>query len=117
MQCAGDHLDTVASRLTQVEHLLLYNDDDVDNFSVLEVLESVTEVKNEYQNLQKDIKEVQQLQKEMAASLQTQMRSMRQTFLLLKKKIQSQASVSSSGSSTSSASSSSLPLRATPSRN
>lgn len=94
--------------------MLLYSDDEVDNFSVLEVLESVTEVKNEYQNLQKDIKEVQQLQKEMAASLQTQMRTMRQTFLLLKKKIESKASNSSSASS---ASSSSLPLRATPSRN
>lgn len=75
----------------------------------------MTEVKNEYQNLQKDIKEVQQLQKEMAASLQTQMRTMRQTFLLLKKKIESQATNSSS--STSSASSSSLPMRTTPSRN
>lgn len=88
VQCAGTHLDTVALRLTEVEKTLLFDDDVVDNVSVMEVLESVTEVKNEYQNLQKDIKEVQQLQKEMTASLQYELRTMRQTFKLLKKRIE-----------------------------
>lgn len=68
--------------------LLFDNDDEVDSLSVLEVLDSVTEVKNEYKNLQKDIKEVQQLQREMTASLQYQMRTMKQTFNLLKKRIE-----------------------------
>lgn len=82
-------MDTVQSRLTQVEKTLLFdNDDEVDSLSVLEVLDSVTEVKNEYKNLQKDIKEVQQLQREMTASLQYQMRTMKQTFNLLKKRIE-----------------------------
>lgn len=54
----------------------------------MEVLESVNEVKNEYQNLHKDIKEVQQLQKEMTASLQYQLRTMRQTFKILKKRLE-----------------------------
>lgn len=89
VQCAGHHLDTVQSRLTQVEKTLLFDNDEVDNLSVLEVLDSVTEVKNEYKNLQKDIKEVQQLQREMTASLQYQMRTMKQTFNLLKKRIES----------------------------
>lgn len=89
VQCAGSHLDLVQTRLTQVEKTLLFDDDVVDSVSVMEVLESVTEVKNEYRNLHKDIKEVQQLQKEMTASLQYQLRSMRQTFKVLKKRLES----------------------------
>lgn len=89
VQCAGSHLDLVQTRLTQVEKTLLFDDDVVDSVSVMEVLESVTEVKNEYKNLHKDIKEVQQLQKEMTASLQYQLRSMRQTFKVLKKRLES----------------------------
>lgn len=89
VQCAGSHLDLVQTRLTQVEKTLLFDDDVVDSVSVMEVLESVTEVKNEYKNLHKDIKEVQQLQKEMTASLQYQLRSMRQTFKILKKRLES----------------------------
>lgn len=77
--------------MTQVEKTLLFDEDEVDCVSVMEVLESVTEVKNEYQNLHKDIKEVQQLQKEMTASLQYQLQSMRQTFKLLKKRLEHRA--------------------------
>lgn len=88
VQCAGHHLDSVASRLTHVEKTLLFDDNWVDSIQVMEVLESVTEVKNEYQNLHKDIKEVQQLQKEMTASLQYQLRTMRQTFKILKKRLE-----------------------------
>lgn len=71
-----------------MEKTLQTGDDDVDSLSVMDLLESVTEVKNEYQNLQKDIKEVQQLQKEMASSLRYQMRTMSQTFKMLKKRIE-----------------------------
>lgn len=60
----------------------------MNSVSVMEVLDSVTEVKNEYVNLQKDIKEVQQLQREMTASLQYQMRTIKQTFRLLKKRLE-----------------------------
>lgn len=81
-------MNSVQSRLTQVEKTLLFDDDLVDSISVMEVLESVTEVKNEYKNLHKDIKEVQQLQREMTASLQYQLRTMRQTFKLLKERIE-----------------------------
>lgn len=64
----------------------------------MEVLESVTDVKREYQSLHADIKEVQQLQKEMTASLQFQLRTMHQTFKLLKKKIQESQSPASTPS-------------------
>lgn len=81
----------VASHLTQVEKTLLFHEDEVDSVSVMEVLESVTEVKNEYENLHKDIKEVQQLQKEMTVSLHNQLQSLRHTFRVLKKRLEQQS--------------------------
>jgi len=88
VQGAGKRLDTVAQRLSQVEQTFHTGDDEVDQLSVMDLLESVTEVKHEYENLQKDIKEVQQLQKEMAVSLRYQMRSMSQTFRVLKRRLE-----------------------------
>lgn len=64
------------------------SNEEVDNVVVMELLESMTEVKNEYQNLRKDIQEVQQLQKEMNHSLRYQMSVMTQKFRILKKKIE-----------------------------
>lgn len=77
--------------MVEVEKTLINGEgveSDVDNVVVMELLESVTEVKEEYQNLRKDIQEVQQLQKEMNNSLRNQMRMMTQTFAVLKKKIE-----------------------------
>lgn len=88
VQNAGCQLNTVASKLVEVEKNLGEGDGEVDNVVVMELLESMTEVKNEYQNLRKDIKEVQKLQKEMNTSLRQQMRVMTQTFAILKKKIE-----------------------------
>ncbi|XP_053659209.1 uncharacterized protein LOC128708274 [Anopheles marshallii] len=87
---AGVQLDTLALKLTDVERNLDENElESLENESVMELLESVTEVKNEYQNLRKDLQEVQQLQKEMTNSLRYQLRNMTQTFRGLKKKIES----------------------------
>lgn len=61
---------------------------EINEFSVMELLESMTEVKNEYHNLRKDLQEVQQLQKEMSNSLRYQMKVMQQTCNILKKRIQ-----------------------------
>lgn len=89
VECAGTHLSSVTNKLNQVENLISSGtSDECAEFSVLELLESMTEVNNEYQNLRKDIKEVQQLQKEMTNSLRFQMRTMSQTFQLLKKRIE-----------------------------
>lgn len=60
---------------------------DVDEVSVYQLLESVTEVTTEYKNLRKDLKEVQKLQKEMTATLIFQRQSMMQTFRILKQRI------------------------------
>ncbi|EAA09298.4 AGAP004293-PA [Anopheles gambiae str. PEST] len=87
---AGVQLDSLAVKLTDVERNLDENElESIENESVMELLESVTEVKNEYQNLRKDLQEVQQLQKEMTNSLRYQLRNMTQTFRGLKKKIES----------------------------
>lgn len=80
-------MDTVASKLSEVENIISAGED-FDDISVIQLLESMTEVKNEYQNLRKDIKEVQQLQKEMTNSLIFQRKAMVNTFCLLKKKLQ-----------------------------
>lgn len=56
--------------------------------SVLELLESVSDVTTEYQNLEKDLKEVQILQREMNQNLRYQMQVMTQTFRILKKRIE-----------------------------
>uniref|UniRef100_A0A1Q3FVN3 Ska2 N-terminal domain-containing protein n=1 Tax=Culex tarsalis TaxID=7177 RepID=A0A1Q3FVN3_CULTA len=87
---AGTQLDSLALKITDVEKNIEENDmDGLETGSVLELLESVTEVKNEYQNLRKDLQEVQQLQKEMTFSLRYQLQTMTQTFHILKKKIES----------------------------
>jgi len=61
----------------------------MDEMEVMELLESMTEVKNEYQNLRKDIQEVQQLQRDVSTSIRFQMSNMQQTFQMLKKRIAS----------------------------
>ncbi|XP_055389150.1 uncharacterized protein LOC129618437 isoform X3 [Condylostylus longicornis] len=74
VQQAGSQLNTVADKLVQVERNLAENSENgelIDDVRVLELLESMAEVKNDYQNLRKDIKEVQQLQKEMTNSIRS----------------------------------------------
>ncbi|KXJ73778.1 uncharacterized protein LOC109404512 [Aedes albopictus] len=85
---AGTQLDSLALKITDVEKNLDDNDMEGLETGMMELLESVTEVKNEYQNLRKDLQEVQQLQKEMTCSLRYQLRTMTQTFHVLKKKIE-----------------------------
>ncbi|XP_059619427.1 uncharacterized protein LOC132263615 [Phlebotomus argentipes] len=87
----GSQLDIVASQLSAVEKNLPTECEEGDVASVMELLETMTEVKNEYQNLKKDLQEVQQLQKQMTHSLRYQMRELAQTFSLLKKRIESTA--------------------------
>ncbi|XP_037037450.1 uncharacterized protein LOC119075159 [Bradysia coprophila] len=88
--CAGSSIDAATSKLAEVENLVIAGDE-VDTESVLELLESMTEVKNEYKNLRKDLKEVQQLQKEMTSTLIYQRQAMLQTFRMLKKRLELKA--------------------------
>ncbi|CAO1364063.1 unnamed protein product [Diamesa serratosioi] len=92
---AGNQLDTLASKLGNVEKNLLpdpmnfpENPEDEIVIPVLELLESVSDVTTEYETLRKDLLEMQQLQKEMNTNLRYQMRVMTQTFSILKKRIE-----------------------------
>ncbi|XP_043267104.1 uncharacterized protein [Venturia canescens] len=67
---------------------------DPDNeVSVLRLLRSVTQVKEEYQTLRQDILEVQQLQKQLSDSLKTQLTQVHGHFNILRNKILGQKKV------------------------
>ncbi|XP_063700845.1 uncharacterized protein LOC134831120 [Culicoides brevitarsis] len=86
VESANMQISNLSQKLIQVERTL--PEDLEEQATVMELLESVTEVKHDYENLRKDLKEVQQLQREMTHSLRYQLRSMSQTFEILKKKIE-----------------------------
>lgn len=60
----------------------------MENACVLDVLDSMSTVKSEYDHLRQDLQEVQQLQREMSSTLQYQLQSMTQTYNILKKRIE-----------------------------
>uniref|UniRef100_A0A1B0AE84 Nudix hydrolase domain-containing protein n=3 Tax=Glossina TaxID=44049 RepID=A0A1B0AE84_GLOPL len=92
MAHAGTQLCTMAHKLHQVERCLdCCNLEELDDLSMLELLESMHEVRNEYQNLRKDIQEVQQLQRDVSTTLRCQLRTMHQTYQLLKKRLELKA--------------------------
>lgn len=94
MDTANNQLDTLASKLGNVEKNIL--PDPVQNPEleidpsgcVLELLESVSDVTNEYVTLRKDLTEMHRLQQDMATDLRYQMRLMTQTFSILKQRIE-----------------------------
>lgn len=93
MDTANNQLDTLASKLGNVERNILPDpiqnpEAGVDSECVLELLESVSDVTNEYVTLKKDLSEMHRLQQDMAADLRYQMRLMTQTFSLLKQRIE-----------------------------
>lgn len=97
VQKTGTNLETFSSTLKGVEKCLSttqLQDGDLDQSSaVLDVLDSMTTVRNEYAHLRQDLQDVQQLQREMASTLQYQLRSMTQTYNILKKRIESSHSL------------------------
>ncbi|CAG9801528.1 unnamed protein product [Chironomus riparius] len=91
---AGNQLTTLASKLGNVEKNLLPDPTQIEttaepvNIPVLELLESVSDVTNEYETLRRDLSEMNHLQKEMTSNLRYQVRIMNQTFNLLKQRIE-----------------------------
>jgi hypothetical protein len=59
----------------------------VQQVSVLKLLRSVKQVREEYENLRREISEVQQLQKQLSDSLHLQLRQVQGTFGTLRDKI------------------------------
>lgn len=94
MDNANNQLDTLANKLVKVERNILPPQEqiqaqaEVDGECVIELLESVSDVTNDYVTLRKDLNEMQQLQQEMNTNLRYQMRIMTQTFTLLKQRIE-----------------------------
>lgn len=97
MENAGAQLDNLAVKLENVEKNLLPDPAQVETnevngqpieIPVLELLESVSDVTNEYVTLRRDLNEMHQLNKEMTNNLRYQVRIMNQTFHLLKQRIE-----------------------------
>ncbi|XP_012284964.1 uncharacterized protein LOC105702171 [Orussus abietinus] len=88
VQKADGKLDVLAWQIDAVEKEL----QDSDKVSVLKLLHSVTQVKKEYQMLQQDISEVQQLQKQLSDSLRAQLSQVQGHFNILREKITGQKS-------------------------
>lgn len=93
MNNAGNQLNTLASKLGNVEKNLLPDPTQIEptepvNIPVLELLESVSDVTTEYETLRRDLNEMHHLQQEMTSNLRYQVRIMNQTFNLLKQRIE-----------------------------
>ncbi|KAK5638348.1 hypothetical protein RI129_012643 [Pyrocoelia pectoralis] len=85
MQRADKKLDSLAFKVINAEKDILAEAGT--EIEVNNLLRSVTDVKNDYQNLRKDIHEVQDLQKQLSNSLQSQLQLLQSKYNLLKEKI------------------------------
>ncbi|XP_067015368.1 uncharacterized protein [Anabrus simplex] len=85
VQKADQKLDLIACQLEQYEKDLFSRD--ATEVSILTLLRSVNQVKEEYENLRREISEVQQLQKQLSDSLKLQLRQVQGRMGTLKHKI------------------------------
>lgn len=85
MKHTDARLDTLALQVGNIEHEIF--SDDGQKVEVHNLLKSVSEVKDNYQNLRKEILEVQDLQKQLSTTLNSQLRTMQAKFHLLKEKV------------------------------
>ncbi|XP_015593002.1 uncharacterized protein LOC107266737 [Cephus cinctus] len=84
VQKADGKLDMIAWQIDSFEKEFQDPDNEI---SVLRLLRSVTQVKEEYQTLRQDILEVQQLQKQLSESLRAQLLQVQGHFNILRNKI------------------------------
>ncbi|XP_069685632.1 uncharacterized protein [Periplaneta americana] len=90
VQKADKKLDVIAWKLDQYEKQVVHVDGSelaTEQVSVLKLLRSVNQVREEYENLRREISEVQQLQKQLSDSLRLQLRQVQGTFGTLRDKI------------------------------
>lgn len=85
MNKADEKLDSLALQVGNIENNIF--SEDGTEVEVFTLLQSVNDVKTNYQSLRKEILEVQDLQKELSSSLQTQLKIMQDKCNLLKEKI------------------------------
>lgn len=85
MQKADEKLDTLVIQVGNIENSVFSEEGAA--VEVFGLLKSVNEVKTNYQNLRKEILEVQDLQKELSGTLQTQLKAMQNKCNSLKERI------------------------------
>ncbi|KAK7874376.1 hypothetical protein R5R35_007838 [Gryllus longicercus] len=94
VQNADNKLDLIAWKIEQYENELKWVDST--EVSILKLLRSVNQVKEEYENLRREISEVQQLQKQLSDSLRLQLKLVQGKMGLLKHKIVIQNNITNS---------------------
>lgn len=90
MQKADAKLDSLAIQVGNIENNV-FSEDPGAQVEVFSLLRSVGEVKTNYQNLRKEILEVQDLQKELSSTVQAQLKVMQNKCNLLKERISARA--------------------------
>ncbi|KAG8224607.1 hypothetical protein J437_LFUL009176 [Ladona fulva] len=81
-------LDSIHVQISEFENFSSETELGVlEQISVLKLLQSVSEVKQEYEKIRKEILEVQELQQQLARSLQTQVQFLQGRSKMLKEKI------------------------------
>lgn len=81
-----ERLDKMAWKIDTVEKEIAEPNDNPE-VSVVTLLKSVSEVRNDYQNLRKEILEVQALQRELSSRLRQQLQQVQGKFVMLKEKL------------------------------
>ncbi|GLH05263.1 Uncharacterized protein GBIM_10905 [Gryllus bimaculatus] len=94
VQNADNKLDLIAWKIEQYENELKWVDST--EVSILKLLRSVNQVKEEYENLRREISEVQQLQKQLSDSLRLQLKLVQGKMGSLKHKIVTQNNITNS---------------------
>ncbi|CAH1163269.1 unnamed protein product [Phaedon cochleariae] len=85
MKQTDERMDTLALQVSNIEDDLFSESGEQVEVNVL--LKSVGEVRDNYQNLRKELMEVQDLQKQLSTSLHTQLTLMQTQFKMLKEKL------------------------------
>ncbi|KAK9892406.1 hypothetical protein WA026_019856 [Henosepilachna vigintioctopunctata] len=84
MKKTDEKMDTLAEQVCHIESDIFSEGETI---QVNNLLQSVNEVKENYQSLRKELIEVQDLQKQLSSTLQSQLRIMQSKFNILKQKV------------------------------
>ncbi|KAJ8957982.1 hypothetical protein NQ318_001983 [Aromia moschata] len=85
MRKTDEQMDNLALQVGNIESEIF--SENGEQIEVTNLLRSVNEVKTSYQNLRKDLLEVQDLQKQLSSSLHVQLKMMQTKFNMLKEKL------------------------------
>lgn len=88
MRQTDERMGTLATQVGNIESEIF--SENGEQIEVNNLLQSVSQVKNNYQNLRKDLMEVQDLQRQLSSSLNMQLRIMQAKFNMLKDKLPAQ---------------------------